>query len=68
MHIYKEKNDFISKDISSNNRIGAFLVKGNNKRELLTKINTALETIEINDINGDSIMRKDIYSNDKRKK
>lgn len=52
----------IGAELSSNNRCGVFVVKSNNMDELFNKINTAIENIEVYDIDGNPIMRKDIYS------
>ena len=58
---YKNKGVEIGSDMSSNNRIGVFAVKSDDKNELFNKINIALENIEVFDVDGNSIMRKDIY-------
>ncbi|WMM24195.1 ATP-grasp domain-containing protein [Tissierella sp. MB52-C2] len=58
---YKTKGMTIGDDISSINRVGAFVVKGNNLEELNTKIETAIKKLEIHDIMNSPIMRKDIY-------
>ena len=49
-------------DMSSNNRIGSFLVKSETKEELTKKIKKSLNKIEVYDIHGNPVMRKDIYS------
>lgn len=61
-NIYKEKGMEIGDELYSNNRIGVFTVKGNNKKEIFDKIRIAVNNIEVYDINHNSIMRKDIYS------
>ena len=61
LNVYKAKGVKIGSDMSSNNRVGAFLVKSGNKNELYKKINTAIESIEVYDIHGKPMMRKDIY-------
>ncbi len=57
----KEKGTEIDEDISSNNRVGVFTVKSNTVDELYNKINLVLKSIDVYDIDGNSIMRKDIY-------
>jgi len=60
-HIYKTRNSKIGSELSSNNRVGAFVVKAPNIEKLHEKINIAIENIEAYDINDNPIMRKDIY-------
>lgn len=57
----KTKGMTIGNDISSSNRVGAFVVKASRIEELEEKINESLRIIEVYDINGSPIMRKDIY-------
>jgi carbamoylphosphate synthase large subunit len=58
----KTKGMSVGSDLSSSNRVGAFIVKAENKEELLMKIKTALAEIEVYDTFGNPIMRRDIYS------
>jgi biotin carboxylase len=58
---YKTKGMTIGNDLSSINRVGAFVVKGNNLEELNTKIEIAIKELEIYDLMNSPIMRKDIY-------
>jgi biotin carboxylase len=53
----------IESDMSTRSRIGAFIVKANTKKELYNKILRAIDILQVFDINGSSIMRKDIYNN-----
>ena len=46
---------------SSSGRVGAFIVKADSKQSLLMKIKQAMETLEVYDIKGNSILRKDLY-------
>ena len=62
LNIYRNRGTKIGPELSSNNRVGAFLVSGNNHARILRKISSALEKIEIFDVHGQSIMRRDIYS------
>ena len=57
----KEKGFEIDSKITSNNRIGVFVVKADTIEGLHDKINYALENIEVYDIDGNPIMRRDIY-------
>lgn len=61
LNVYKAKGVKIGSDMSSNNRVGAFIVKSYDKSEMFEKINTAIKNIEIYDIHGEPMMRKDIY-------
>jgi hypothetical protein len=58
---FKTKGMRIGGELSSNNRIGVFTVKSENRNDLLKKIDFALQKIEVYDLDGIPIMRKDIY-------
>ncbi len=58
---YKTKGMQIGGDMSTRSRIGAFIVKSANKKELNQKIQSAIDTLEVFDNHGKKIMRKDIY-------
>lgn len=60
--IYKSPNSQIGADISSNNRVGALIVKGADTDEIHQKIKKIVSSIDILDTDGNSIMRKDIYN------
>jgi biotin carboxylase len=45
---------------SSSGRVGAFIIKADSKQSLLMKAKKAMETLEVHDINGKSILRKDL--------
>jgi hypothetical protein len=47
--------------LSSDNRVGVFVVKSATKNGIYNKINTALKNIEVFNIQGEPIMRRDIY-------
>jgi hypothetical protein len=51
----------VGPEITSNNRIGAFLVKGKNINEVIYKINKAINSINVYDIDGNSVLRNDFY-------
>ena len=59
---YKTKGTEIGAELSSNNRVGVFTVKSDNVSKLFGKIDAVIENIEVYDIYGEPIMRKDIYS------
>jgi len=61
-HLFKAPGTEMGIDMSSNNRIGSFLVKSETKEELTKKIKKSLNKIEVYDIHGNPVMRKDIYS------
>lgn len=58
---YKKKGDSIGYKISSSNRVGCFVVSGTTEQELLDKQARVIANMEVYDINGFPIMRKDIY-------
>ncbi len=60
-NVYKAHGATIGQELSSNNRVGAFLVGADDKNDVLAKIDTALASIEVHDIHGNPMMRKDIY-------
>jgi biotin carboxylase len=62
LNTYKSYGVEVGSEISSNNRVGAFLVGANDIVGLNEKINTAIKNIEVYDIHGQPMMRKDIYS------
>ena len=59
--VYRTAGDSIGYKISSNNRVGCFVVSGTTEKELLDKQATVVKNMEVYDINGIPIMRKDIY-------
>jgi biotin carboxylase len=60
-NIYKSEGMQIGKELSSNNRIGVFTVKAADRDTLQKKISKAIRMIEVYDVDGQLIMRKDIY-------
>src|SRR5690606_24667966 len=62
-YTYKTKGMDIGDDMSNRTRVGAFIVKANNKTELVEKIKTAMDNMEVYDINGTPIMRRDLHIN-----
>ena len=59
--VYRMAGDSIGYKISSNNRVGCFVVSGATEQELLDKQATVINNMEVYDINGIPIMRQEIY-------
>ena len=47
--------------LTSDERVGAFILKADNIQELNEKLHFVLDSIDVIDVDGNSIMRKDIY-------
>ena len=60
---FKAYGTQIGKDLTSNNRVGVFTVKGFTKEETIRKSLKAVKKIEVYDVNDQPIMIKDIYEN-----
>ena len=60
-YYYKTKGMEIGSDMSTRSRAGAFIVKANNRQELFRKSEIAIDRLEVYDIDGNPIMRKDIF-------
>ncbi len=58
---YKAKGARIGADLSSNNRIGVFGLKAETRAGLFDKARKIVQQIDILDLDGNSIMRRDIY-------
>lgn len=61
MFYHKTKGMEIGSDRASAGRVAAFLVKGITKEEMYKKIKTAIDRIDVIDIDGNCIMRKDLF-------
>jgi phosphoribosylamine-glycine ligase len=61
--LFKTPGMEIGEELTSSNRVGAFLTKANTKQELLKKIYIAINKLEILNAEGNALMRKDIYNN-----
>lgn len=57
----KELNDSIGNDLSSRDRIGAFIIKGKSNVDVYDKLKSILGTIDAFDISKKSILYKNIY-------
>lgn len=60
---YKQSGTFIGSELSSNNRVGAFILKANTQNELFEKYWLSINTLDILDEKMKSVLRKDIYKN-----
>ncbi len=60
---YKLEGTKVDHAMTSNNRVGVFTVRARTKKELLQKINIAINRIQVYDTEGKPMMRKDIYTN-----
>lgn len=60
--VNKHPGDRFEGDLSSKERVAAFILKAESHEALDLKLRTAIESIDILDVEGNSIMRKDIYN------
>ena len=61
VNVYKKKDTLVGSEMSSNNRVGVFTLKSNNRKDIINKLNKSIKTVDVLDINGNSIMIKNIY-------
>jgi len=62
---FKTRGMEINGDLASRSRVASFVVKSSSKELLFEKINQAVNTLQVYDINGEPIMRKDIFQGEK---
>lgn len=60
-NVYRKFGVEVGSDISSNNRVGVFVVKADTTQELLQKISRIVNHMEVFNDKGNPVMRKDIY-------
>lgn len=60
-NVYRKPGAVVGADISSNNRVGVFVVKAKTTDEILRKIKNVVDHMEVFNTDGISVMRKDIY-------
>ena len=60
-NVYRKPGAEVGADISSNNRVGVFVVKAKSTDEILKKVMNVVEHMEVYDVDGNPVMRKDIY-------
>lgn len=59
--VYRKRGDSVGYKISSNNRVGCFVVSGTSEQELIDKQLEVVKNMEVFDVDGKPIMRKDFY-------
>jgi carbamoylphosphate synthase large subunit len=62
---FKTKGMEIGPEMASKNRVGSFLVKAESVECLMNKVKEAVDRLEVFDIFGNPIMRKDIFEGEK---
>ena len=60
-NVYRKPGAEIGKDISSNNRVGVFVVASEDEGSLLKKIYRVVDNMEVFDYFNHPVMRKYIY-------
>lgn len=60
MYFHKNSGAVIDNSRASSSRIGAFIVKGKDDKETIEKIRTAFSRLEVIDINGNSMLRREL--------
>lgn len=60
-NVYRKFGAEVGADISSNNRVGVFVVKARTTDEILRKIKNVVDHMEVYNAEGEPVMRKDIY-------
>ena len=58
---YKTRGMEVGHELTSNNRVGVFVVKAEDRNGLFGKITSAIEGLEVYDVQGKPMMRKEIY-------
>ena len=61
VNVYKKKDTLVGSEMSSNNRVGVFTLKSTDRKDIINKLNKSIKTVDVLDINGNSIMIKNIY-------
>ena len=64
LYVNRQVGQICSGDMSSSERLASFTVRAGSYREVDEKLNHILQTLDILDDKGESIMRKDIYNLD----
>jgi len=57
----KVKGAFIGSELVSGNRVGSLIIRAENPQELQRKIASAIAGIEVYDVFGKPILRRDLY-------
>lgn len=58
---YKTKGIDVGLDLISSNRVGSFIIKARNKNELLERIDIAIKDVEVYDVHGNPVFRRELY-------
>ncbi len=61
IHYHKTKGATITSDRASGGRIAAILISGTSRKEVLDKVRYVFQNINAFDVNGNQILRKDLY-------
>lgn len=59
--IYKSGGTVIDSDVSSNNRVGSFVVEGKTTEEIAKKEKAVMQNIRVVDTEGKEILKKELY-------
>lgn len=59
--VYKTEGMVIGSELSSKNRVASFIIKSSNLEDIFYKTKSVMEGIDVIDVEGKSIMRRDIY-------
>ncbi len=60
-YLYKTKGMEIGNDLASKDRVGSFITEALNEQDTVKKVRLAFDNLNVFDINGNLIMRKDIH-------
>jgi biotin carboxylase len=60
-YLHKARGAQIGASLSSSDRVASFIVRADSAEELLRKICLAMERLDVLDVDGRSMMRRDIY-------
>jgi len=60
IHFHKTKGMMVTGEKASGGRIAAFITKGNNREDIIKKIDFVYKNIDVLDNNGHSILRRDL--------
>ena len=60
-YVHKAKGASIGATLSASDRVASFVVRGDSGDELLRRIRMAMDRLDIVDVEGRSILRRDVY-------
>lgn len=66
LHHYKTSGMTVGKALTSNNRVGSFIVSGKSISELHSKIASAVESLQIIDTSGRNCVKSEIYKQERK--